>query len=538
MEPTYNTWLVALSIVVAMVVAYTALKLADAVAGAASAGAACGCRRRGRDGHRHLVDALHRHARLLRADIRCATTSRRPSRPSAIAIVISGFALAIASRPQLSLQRLDFGARRHGCRHQRHALLGHGRDPDQPVISVRRPARALPPSPSPWLRRSQRCGSRSACAAASHGRSARARRAASSWVSPSAACTTPPWRRASLAAARSASAGGFDNGWLAVTIGITAFGGAGDHADPAVYDAHLQSQTSLDALRLAQVNAASPARQEPARRWRRAPPESLRGSSTSPRARTVWMENEIESLKTRGRRHAAESRQAIRAMMHPDDARSSRYVRKPRPRRATSRARAASRVVTPAGNIVICRCTRASSATRGKPQRTPRRVVGRERRGPPGASGESCSCSCAIPRARPAWPRSPPVYCTTSATCSTASACRHRSCSRGFARRVGQRAAHRRALVAEDHADLRRFLATTSAAARSPAYLAQLGENLATENAAMQTEVGAISRERRPHPQIVAAQQSYARRGGLPSPWISRSCWTAPSRSASPRSPA
>src|ERR1044072_2170893 len=110
MKATYNSWLVGLSIVVAMVVAYTALKLAARVAEA------------GRSGGRlwlvggavamgtgiwsmHFIGML---AFSLPTPLRYGITTTLAS--LAIAIVTSGFALAIASRPKLGLGRLTVGA--------------------------------------------------------------------------------------------------------------------------------------------------------------------------------------------------------------------------------------------------------------------------------------------------------------------------------------------------------------------------------------------------------------------------------------------
>src|SRR5215510_8573402 len=105
MQATYNLWLVGLSIVVAMVVSYTALKLAARVAEG------------GRSGGRmwllggavamgmgiwsmHFIGMLAYSVEItLRYGIIKTLLSL------IIAMITSGFALAIASRPQLSLAR-------------------------------------------------------------------------------------------------------------------------------------------------------------------------------------------------------------------------------------------------------------------------------------------------------------------------------------------------------------------------------------------------------------------------------------------------
>jgi diguanylate cyclase (GGDEF)-like protein len=109
MEGTYNSWLVALSIAVAVLVSYTALKLAARVAaadravsqmwlfgGAFSMGIGIWSM--------HFIGMLAFSLPIpLRYDITTTIASL------AIAIVTSGFAIKISSGPQLSLERLGFG---------------------------------------------------------------------------------------------------------------------------------------------------------------------------------------------------------------------------------------------------------------------------------------------------------------------------------------------------------------------------------------------------------------------------------------------
>jgi len=106
MHATYNSWLVVLSVLVAMVVAYTALKLADRVAAAAGSGgrywllggaAAMGIG----IWSMHFVGMLAFSVPIpLRYNVFTTLASL------AIAIFTSGFALAIASRRDLSLRRV------------------------------------------------------------------------------------------------------------------------------------------------------------------------------------------------------------------------------------------------------------------------------------------------------------------------------------------------------------------------------------------------------------------------------------------------
>ena len=110
MQASYNPWLVALSILVAMVVSYTALRLAARVAEAGRSGGRLwllgGAAAMGMGiWSMHFIGMLAFSVAIpLRYGIFKTLLSL------AIAIVTSGFALAIASRPHLSLKRLAVGS--------------------------------------------------------------------------------------------------------------------------------------------------------------------------------------------------------------------------------------------------------------------------------------------------------------------------------------------------------------------------------------------------------------------------------------------
>ena len=110
MQASYNFWLVGLSILVAMVVAYTALKLAARVAEGGPLGRALwllgGAAAMGMGiWSMHFIGMLAFSVEIpLRYGIFKTLLSL------AIAMITSGFALAIASRPHLSLTRLAVGS--------------------------------------------------------------------------------------------------------------------------------------------------------------------------------------------------------------------------------------------------------------------------------------------------------------------------------------------------------------------------------------------------------------------------------------------
>ena len=115
--------LVALSVFIAILASYAALDLAGRVTSARGTARLLWLTgRRHRDGHRHLVDALHRHAGV--PACRCPVQYDWPTVLLSLvaAILASAVALFVVSRPADGARA---GARRqpvHGRRHCRHAL--------------------------------------------------------------------------------------------------------------------------------------------------------------------------------------------------------------------------------------------------------------------------------------------------------------------------------------------------------------------------------------------------------------------------------
>jgi NO-binding membrane sensor protein with MHYT domain len=106
---SYSSSLVLISLCVAILASYTALDLTGRIATAKGVRCICGWGRGTGHGHRHLVDALHRHARLQPADqpgLRPALTALS----LLIAVLSSGFALWLVSQPKLPWLQLGFGA--------------------------------------------------------------------------------------------------------------------------------------------------------------------------------------------------------------------------------------------------------------------------------------------------------------------------------------------------------------------------------------------------------------------------------------------
>ena len=223
-------------------------------------------------------------------------------------MVTSGFALAIASRPQLSLARLAVGSIVMGagiCAMHYSGMAAIQIVPMityQPMLVLASIAIAVGASfAALWLAFKLRSGQ-----SALHRAGARAARP-SSWDWPSAACTTPRWRPRGSRSARICFGGAsFDNNWLAGTIGLVALGILGLTLITAVYDSHLLSQTRKDAQRLEQVNVALQHGKNLLALATRAAGISSWELDIATR-RTLWTENEIESLRAAGVDNAAAS---------------------------------------------------------------------------------------------------------------------------------------------------------------------------------------------------------------------------------------
>ncbi len=301
MQASYNLWLVALSILVAMVVSYTALRLAARVAEAGRSGGRLwllgGAAAMGMGiWSMHFIGML---AFSVSIPLRYGIVKTLVS--LAIAMVTSGFALAIASRPHLSLKRLAFGSVVMGTGICAMHYSGMAAIQIVPMITIRAAARR---------RLDRHCGRRFVRGAVACIQPAQRRiEVTSGWRAPaprrswdwrSAACTTRRWRLPSSRSARIASAApSFDNGWLAATIGIVALGVLGLTLIMTVYDAHLLSQTRQDAKRLEQVNAALQHGKNLLALATRAAGISSWEMDIATQS-TLWTENEIESLRAAG----------------------------------------------------------------------------------------------------------------------------------------------------------------------------------------------------------------------------------------------
>jgi NO-binding membrane sensor protein with MHYT domain/signal transduction histidine kinase len=517
-QATYNTWLVGLSILVAMVVAYTALKLAARVADAERSGGRLwllfGAVAMGTGiWSMHFIGMLAFSVPIpLRYGIATTLASL------AIAIVTSGFALAIASRSELSLKRLTVGAIVMGAGISAMHYSGMAAitivpmityAPDLVAASI---GIAITASFSAlWLAFKLRTGRSRTIALARAGAAVVMGLAISGMHYTAMA--------AAKFGAGSYCLGGasFDNGWLALTIGIVALGLLALTLITAVYDTHLGSQIRQDAIRLAQVNSALQHGKNLLALATRAAGISSWEMDIATQT-TLWTENEIESLKAAGidtRTHP----DAIRAMTHPDDT----SIVFDAVRKAVAEGKDVCtyrfRVVTPAGNSVHLEAhARIFCDERGEPVRilgvswdVTDEVQQEDRRRELQSQLRDASRDAGMAEVATGVLHSVGNVLNSLGVSASLLQSRLRDSRVGNVQRVGS-------LLLEQGEQAGRFLESDERGRQTPNYLAQLGEHLTVENKSLLAEAEAITAHVGHIRTIVAAQQAHARRGGVTEP--------------------
>jgi len=515
MQATYNLWLVVLSVLVAMVVAYTALKLADRVAEAAGSGgrywllggaAAMGIG----IWSMHFIGMLAFSVPIpLRYNVFTTLASL------AIAIFTSGFALAIASRRDLSLRRLAVGAVVMGAGICAMHYTGMAAIQIMPVITydpllvLTSIAIAVTASfAALWLAFKLRSGQSRLIKLARVGAAVVMGLAISGMhYTAMAACMLAPG---------SFSWGGaaFDNGWLALTIGLIAVGLLAITLITAVYDAHLESQTRRDAVRLAQLNTdlqhgknllALATRAAGIVCW----------EFDVPTGTTLWTENEIESLRLAGVDIHNRPDELI-AMIHPEDA--ARVVDTIRNAVADGRDVCALRVraVTPAqGTIHLQAHARIFCNERGEPSRmlgvswdVTDHVLQEDRRQELQLQLHDASRQAGMAEVATGVLHSVGNVLNSLGVSASLVQSGLRDSRAGNVQRIA-------AMLTEQGKQVGKFIDGDERGQQIPSYLAQLGEHLVSENKSLQKEAQGIVVHVEHICKIVAAQQTYARRGGV-----------------------
>jgi len=256
MESSYNSWLVALSVGVAVLVSYTALRLSDMVAGAERqttriwlvAGAvAMGIG----IWSMHFIGML-----ALSLPIPLAYDIPTTLASLLISILTSGFALAVTSGQRLTLPRITQGALLMGAGICAMHYTGMAAIPLVPAIGY----------DPVYVGLSMLIAFSASFAALWLFHSLRGRTSGREWLIRLAAATLmglsiSGMHYTAMAATRfktgSFCQGGvpLDNTWLAVTIGLCAFGLLVVTLITAIFDAHLESSSRTHALRLEAANA-------------------------------------------------------------------------------------------------------------------------------------------------------------------------------------------------------------------------------------------------------------------------------------------
>jgi NO-binding membrane sensor protein with MHYT domain len=515
MEATYNPWLVGLSILVAMVVAYTALKLAARVAEAGGSSGRLwllgGATAMGMGiWSMHFIGMLAYSVEIpLRYGIFKTLLSL------VIAIITSGFALAIASRPQLNLGRLAISSIVMGAGISAMHYSGMSAIQIVPIITYQ-PALVLASIgiaigasfAALWLAFKLRSG---------HSRLLGLARGAAAIIM---GLAISGMHYTAMAATRlsvgSICYGGasFDNNWLAGTIALVALGILGLTLITAVYDAHLLSQSRQDAQRLGQVNAALQHGKNLLALATRAAGISLWELDVA-NHRTLWTENEIESLRAAGVDNRLEPN-AVIAMTHPDD-RSIMFDAINSAVRDNKEVCAFRfRVLTPAGDSIHLEShARIFCDAAGQPERilgvswdVTVQVLQEERKRELQSQLRDASRDAGMAEVATGVLHSVGNVLNSLGVSASLMQSHLRESRVGNVQRLAE-------LLTAQGDRVGNFLENDERGRQMPSYLAQLGENLSTENQRLQTEAAAIAAHVGHIRTIVAAQQTYARRGGV-----------------------
>ena len=515
MAGSYNNGVVLLSILVAMLASYTALDLASRLTASTGAAAASwllgGAFAMGMGiWSMHFIGMLAFSVAIpLRYGIFKTVLSL------VIAMITSGFALAIASRPHLSLARLATGSIVMGagiCAMHYSGMSAIQIVPIityQPMLVLASIAIAVGASfAALWLAFQLRSGQSKYIGLARAGAAVVMGLAISGMHYTAMA--------ASKLAVGSYCIGGasLDNDWLAGTIGLVTLGILALTLITAVYDAHLVSQSRQDAMRLESVNAAlQHGKNLLALATRAAGISSWELDITN--RRTLWTENEIESLRAAGVDNRLQPN-AVIVMTHPDD-QSVMFD-------AINRAVADNketcafrfRVVTPRGDVVHLEAhARIFCDAAGKPVRilgvswdVTNQVLQEERKRDLQSQLRDASRDAGMAEVATGVLHSVGNVLNSLGVSAALMQSQLRDSRVGNVQRIAT-------LIREQGDGLGKFLANDERGRQMPGYLEQLGENLSAENQRLQAEAAAIASHVGHIRNIVAAQQTYARRGGV-----------------------
>jgi NO-binding membrane sensor protein with MHYT domain/two-component sensor histidine kinase len=512
---SYNSWLVTLSVLVAMLVSYTALQLAGRVAATERSGGRLwlfgGATAMGIGiWSMHFIGMLAYSVPIpLRYNVLTTLASLL------IAMLTSGFALAIASRRDLTLERLAVGAVVMGAGICAMHYTGMAAIQIMPVITYDPPLVAASVviavtasfaalwlafrlrSGQSWLMRLARGGAAVIMGLAISGMHYTAM--AASMLAPGSFC----WGGAA-----------FDNSWLALTIGLIALGVLAITLISSVYDAHLESRTRRDALHLAQLNTDLQHGKSLLTLATRAAGIACWEFDVATRT-TLWTENEIESLKAAGI-DTLRSPDSLMALIHPDDAAMALDVIRDTLAEGREVCRFRARVVTQNHDIIHLQAqARVFRDEHGSLARllgvcwdVSDHVLEEARRRELQERLRDASRQAGMAEVATGVLHSIGNVLNSLGVSASLVQAGLRDSRAGNVQRIGT-------LLAEQGEHLGRFIDSDERGREIPGYLLQLGEHLSAETTRLHTEARAISAHVEHICKIVAAQQTYARRGGV-----------------------
>jgi NO-binding membrane sensor protein with MHYT domain/signal transduction histidine kinase len=515
MHATYNPWLVTLSVIVAILVSYTALRLTERVAGAerragllwllggaASMGIGIWSM--------HFIGMLAYSVAIpLRYNILTNLASLF------IGMLTSLFALSISSRRDLSLRRLGVSSVFMGL-----GICGMhytGMDAIQivpgiaynPLLVAASVAIAITASfVALWLFFRLRSG---------ESRLMRLARAGAAVVMGLAIAGMhyTAMAAAMLAPGSYCYGGGatLDNDWLAVMIGVIALGVVGLTLITTLYDVHLESTTRRDAMRLAELNASLQHG------------KSLLTLATEAagiacweydlaRRQIIWTENEIASIKAAGldpREHPG----ALLASFYPEDVEALKAA--VRAALSEDRETCAVRMRVSAASGATIHLQAHARLFRDETGRL-RRLLGvswdvteqvrqEERRLELQLQVQEASRHAGMAEVATGVLHSVGNVLNSLGVSATLLQARLRESRVGNVERAAK-------LIGEQGSRLGEFFDSDPRGRELPGYLRQLGEHLVAENRTLCDEAQAVVTHVEHIGKIVAAQQTYARRGG------------------------
>jgi NO-binding membrane sensor protein with MHYT domain len=515
LQATYNSWLVLLSIAVAILVSYTALTLTGRVAEAERAGGRAwllgGAAAMGTGiWSMHFIGMLAFSVPIpLRYNILTTLLSL------VIAMFTSGFALAIAGRRDLGLRRLAAGSLVMGagiCAMHYTGMAAIQIMPTiryDPLLVATSIAIAITASfAALWLAFRLRSGQSRlillarAAAAVVMGLAITGMHytaMAASMLAPGSFC----WGGAAL-----------DNNWLALTIGLFALALLALTLITAVYDAHLESRTRRDALRLAELNANLQHGKNLLALATQAAGIVCWEYDVATRA-TLWTENDIEALQAAGfdlRGHPGE----LLAMIHPDDAAAALATMRATIAESRNVCAIRIRITTPAGRTVHLQAhVRLTGDGQGELSRVlgvswdvTEQVQQEERRLELQMQLRDVSRHAGMAEVATGVLHNVGNVLNSLGVSATLVLASLRDSRVGNVQRVAK-------LLTEQGDQLGAFLENDPRGREVLGYLAQLGELLCAENRALHADMQAIVTHVEHIGKIVTAQQSHARRGGI-----------------------